>query len=192
MIAVLSEFLRHFQVYRRSPSAAVWSFHAWVNGYWQLRRCNEVGAWVRVNGRLRVRNYGSMTVGDKARFHADGARSLFTTLAGGELHIGSRTFVNYGADIAATRLVHIGDECLIGTHCSILDNDFHDLHDRNRVPEARPVWIGDRVWIGNRVMILPGVTVGDGAVIGAGSVVTRDVPARTVVAGNPARIIKEL
>ena len=57
---------------------------------------------------------------------------------------------------------------------------------------ARPVRIEDNVWIGGGAILLPGVTVGDNSVIGAGAVVTRDVPANTVVAGNPARVIREL
>ncbi len=52
--------------------------------------------------------------------------------------------------------------------------------------------IGDQVWIGGRAVINPGVTIGDNAVIASGSVVTKDVPANTVVGGNPARILKEL
>jgi lipopolysaccharide O-acetyltransferase len=55
---------------------------------------------------------------------------------------------------------------------------------------AKPVTIGHRVWIGENVSILPGVTIGDGAIIGAGSVVTANVNANTIVAGNPARVIK--
>ena len=55
-----------------------------------------------------------------------------------------------------------------------------------------PVTVGNDVWIGGGVTILPGVTIGDGSVIGAGSVVTHDVPPHTLVAGNPARIIREL
>ena len=51
--------------------------------------------------------------------------------------------------------------------------------------------IGDNVWIGDKATVLPGVTIGDGAVIAANAVVTKDVPAFTVVAGNPARIIKQ-
>ena len=57
---------------------------------------------------------------------------------------------------------------------------------------AKAISIGKHVWIGGGAIILPGITVGDEAVIGAGSVVTKDVRAKTLVAGNPARIIKEL
>lgn len=58
-------------------------------------------------------------------------------------------------------------------------------------PHTQPVVLGDRVWIGAGAIILPGVIVGDGAVVAAGSVVTADVPSQTVVAGNPARVIRE-
>jgi maltose O-acetyltransferase len=115
---------------------------------------------------------------------------VLATFPGGVLEVGDRTFINYGVDIAATKLVHIGSDCLIGTHVIILDNDFHGITDRERVPEARPVIIANNVWIGNRATILPGVTIGEGSVVGAGSVVTGDIPARSVAVGNPARVIK--
>lgn len=57
---------------------------------------------------------------------------------------------------------------------------------------ARPVRIGDQVWIGGSVVINPGVSIGDGAVIGSGSVVTSDQPARSVAAGVPARVLREI
>ena len=57
---------------------------------------------------------------------------------------------------------------------------------------ALPVVIEDDVWIATDVVILPGVTISRGAIIGAGSVVTKDVPAKSVVAGNPARLIRNL
>ena len=56
---------------------------------------------------------------------------------------------------------------------------------------SKPVHIGNHVWIGRSAIILKGVTIGAGAIVGAGSVVTRDVPARSLVAGNPAKVIKE-
>jgi acetyltransferase-like isoleucine patch superfamily enzyme len=133
-----------------------------------------------------------MIVGERVQIFSHHARSVFTTFERGRLIIGDRAFINYGVDIAATGLVAIGADCLIGTHVSIIDNDFHGVVDRQRVPASKPVIIGDNVWIGNRAIILPGVTIGEGAVVGAGSVVTRDVPARTVVAGNPARVVREL
>ena len=68
-----------------------------------------------------------------------------------------------------------------------------DAQERNKGTEkALPITIGDNVWLGGNVTVLPGVTIGEGAVVGAGSVVTRDVPPRTVVAGNPAHIIRSL
>ncbi|WP_216086794.1 DapH/DapD/GlmU-related protein [Ferrimonas balearica] len=61
---------------------------------------------------------------------------------------------------------------------------------RDGVEWARPVTLGDDVWVGGGAILCPGVTVGDRAVIAAGAVVTKDVPADTVVAGNPARVIR--
>lgn len=58
--------------------------------------------------------------------------------------------------------------------------------------EAEPITIGNNVWIGGSATILPGVSIGDNAVVGAGSVVTRDVAPNTVVAGNPAKVIRQI
>lgn len=57
---------------------------------------------------------------------------------------------------------------------------------------SSPIVIGDNVWIGGGVIICPGVTIGDGTTIGAGSVVTKDIPARCVAVGNPARVVKRI
>jgi maltose O-acetyltransferase len=89
-------------------------------------------------------------------------------------------------DEAMPWLVEIGDETIIAPQAYLLAHDASTkLHlDRTRVGRVR---IGRRVFIGARAVILPGVSIGDGAIIAAGSVVTRDVPDRTLVAGNPAR-----
>lgn len=108
----------------------------------------------------------------------------------GRLEIGKGTFLNEGARIACELAVTVGRDCQIGWDAIITDSD---QHARAGLGEAtRPVVLGDRVWVGARAVILKGVTVGDGAVIAAGSVVTRDVPANTLVAGQPARVVREL
>jgi NDP-sugar pyrophosphorylase family protein len=82
---------------------------------------------------------------------------------------------------------------MIASGAYITDSDWHGIYDRierNAVPA--PIRIGNNVWIGDHALVLKGVTIGDNSIVGAGAVVTRDVPANVVVAGNPARIVKEL
>ena len=90
----------------------------------------------------------------------------------------------------------IGANVMMGEDCTIITRNH--MHDRTDIPmnqqgfEAeRPVTIGNDVWIGDRVTILPGVTIEDGCIIGAGAVVTRDIPAYSIAAGIPARVIKQ-
>jgi acetyltransferase-like isoleucine patch superfamily enzyme len=178
--------------YLRQPVETLRKTRDWLRGKWQLRKCTSVGAWTRVTGRVHVRNHGELIIGNRVQILTHFAPSVLVVFRGGRLEIGDGTMLNFGADISATKSVAIGRDCLIGTHVIILDNDFHDLLNKQDRPEARPVSVGDRVWIGNRVIILPGVTIGDDAVVGAGAVVTSDVPSRSVVAGNPARVIRQL
>ncbi len=176
--------------YLRSPRRTVRRLVRFLNARIQLRSCDHLGHWVRLHGTITVSNRGHIDVGERVSFISRPVGSILATFPGGRLEIGARTFVNYGVDICAVSLVKIGRDCLIGTHVTILDNDFHQLTERNRMHESRPVLIGDGVWIGTRALILPGVTIGAGAVVGAGSVVTTDIPERSVAAGNPARVTK--
>ena len=122
---------------------------------------------------------------------------LRTLRFGASLTIGSDSGLS-GTTICAALSVDIGERCLIGADVMITDTDFHPLESKDRRyrseldARARPVIIKDDVFIGARVVVLPGVTIGTGAVIGAGSVVTKDVPAFTVCAGNPACVIRHL
>ena len=89
-----------------------------------------------------------------------------------------------------TFFVTIGNEVFIGPKVNLITIN-HDVNPENRnATYGRPIVIEDKVWIGINSTILPGVKIGYGAIVGAGSVVTKDVPAMTIVAGNPARIIK--
>ena len=113
---------------------------------------------------------------------------------GRHIRVGKRFFANFGLTVLDEAFVTIGDDCFVGpgvhiyTACHSTDPRVRDT----RKEWAEPVTIGDSVWIGGNVTILPGVTIGDNCTIGAGSVVTHDIPANTIAAGNPARVIKKL
>lgn len=116
----------------------------------------------------------------------------FYTDCGKNIHIGENVFINTGCTMQDQGGVYIGDVALIGHHAMIatLNHDF-DPSKRGSLYPA-PVHIGKRVWLGANVTVLPGVTIGDGAIIAAGAVVTKDVQANTIVAGVPAKIVKEI
>lgn len=113
---------------------------------------------------------------------------------GTQIHIGPGTFVNYGLVALDVVEIRIGANCQLANDIQLL-TPIHPLDPQPRREgweAGEPITIGDNVWIGGGAIVLPGVTIGDDSVVGAGSVVTKDVPARTVVAGNPARVIREL
>ena len=109
---------------------------------------------------------------------------------GKNLHLGKNVFINLGCRFQDTGGITIGDGTLIG-HGTTLTTLNHAIDPARRADMSpSPVRIGRDVWLGAGVIVVPGVTIGDGAIVGAGSVVTKDVPADTIVAGVPARIIR--
>jgi acetyltransferase-like isoleucine patch superfamily enzyme len=109
------------------------------------------------------------------------------------LSIGSYCILLPGVRIAAATAIEVGDNCMFATNSYVTDADWHDLYDRTAAPGAtRPVVLGNNVWIGDSAIVCKGVRIGDNSIVGAGAVVTRDVPANTIVAGNPARPVKQL
>jgi len=155
-----------------------------------------------------LENYGNkddLQIG--AYSHIRGQLSIIAP--GGRLTVGHHSFVGPGSRIWAQRSVEIGDYVLIAHLVDIHDSNAHSLNEETRRQEtinlfekrravdwskveSEPVRIEDDVWIGLKSSILKGVTIGRGAVIAAGAVVTRDVPPYVLVAGNPARVIREL
>lgn len=116
----------------------------------------------------------------------------FYTDCGKNLKIGKNVFINSGCRFQDQGGITIGDGSLIG-HNVVLATINHDFNPEKRgdmVPS--PIVIGKNVWIGANATILPGITVGDNSIIAAGSVVTKDVPQNSVVAGVPAKIIKDI
>jgi acetyltransferase-like isoleucine patch superfamily enzyme len=123
---------------------------------------------------------------------------LRTLLPGASIQIGEDTGLS-GAAICAARSVFIGARVLLGADVIITDTDFHPVDQVPRRHGATPapgpgdsVVIEDDVFVGARSIILRGVRVGHGSVVGAGSVLTRDVAPQTVVAGSPARYIRDV
>lgn len=113
---------------------------------------------------------------------------------GCNIKVGENFMANFNLTILDEATVTFGDNCLVGPNVSIY-TACHPLDAQQRatmVEWAEPVTIGNNVWIGGSATIVPGVTIGDNCIIGAGSVVTRDVESNTVVAGNPAKVIKRL
>ncbi|MDE6282966.1 MAG: sugar O-acetyltransferase [Muribaculaceae bacterium] len=116
----------------------------------------------------------------------------FYTDCGLNISIGLGTFINMGCSFQDWGGISIGDNCLIGHNCTICTvNHSKDPAHRGDMT-CQPVTIGNRVWIGANVTILPGVTIGDGAIIAAGAVVTKDVTAKSIVGGVPAKIISTI
>ncbi len=114
----------------------------------------------------------------------------FYTDCGKNTHFGQNVFINSGCRFQDQGGIWIGDNALIG-HNAVLATLNHnpDPQKRGNLIPSRIV-IGNDVWLGANVTVLPGVTIGDGAIIAAGAVVTKDVPARTVAGGVPAKVIK--
>ena len=105
-----------------------------------------------------------------------------------QMRFGEHVFINHSFTAMSIGGIWLGDRVQIGPHVTIV-TDNHDFADRG-VLRCKPVRIGDGVWIGANVTILPGVTMGENAVLAAGAVVTKDVPANTIVGGNPAKVIR--
>ena len=113
---------------------------------------------------------------------------------GQNIYIGDHVFLNVMCTILDCNEVHIGQHVMIGPSVQIY-TAAHQLQAEARIQGwevAKPIVIEDNVWIGGGAILLPGVRIGRNAVVGAGAVVTRSVPANTVVAGNPARVIREI
>jgi acetyltransferase-like isoleucine patch superfamily enzyme len=189
---VLAASLRRL-IYQRNPDYVVAlarrARHVLVARV-RLRRCTSIGQYTQLQGRVRIFNKGTIIIGSKVRIHSTVVPVELAVMPGGVLEIGNNTFVNYGVSISCHQSVRIGRGCLLGTYVNILDNTWHDILDRQKLPPSRPVVLEDNVWLGNRVLVLPGVTIGHDAVVGAGAVVARDIPPRSVAMGVPARVTR--
>jgi acetyltransferase-like isoleucine patch superfamily enzyme len=132
-----------------------------------------------------------------------GAGTLFepgvwiTAPGDARVRIGEGTFLNLNVMVASVELVEIGSHCMFANGCFVTDGN-HRFDDRARpvtwqgFTTKGPTRVGDNVWCGANVVITSGVTIGERCVIGANSVVTADIPAGSIAAGSPARVLKAI
>ena len=155
------------------------------------------GAFVRwpIQGNvLETLREGRLEVGPNTLFEPN----VWLTAPGdARIRIGAGCFLNIGVMVAASDLVEIGDHCMFANGCFLSDAG-HRFDDPGvPVPwqgftSKGPTRIGDNVWCGANVVVTSGVTVGERCVIGANSVVTRDLPPRSIAAGVPAKVMREV
>lgn len=167
-----------------------------------------VGLGTSLSRGARILNAGASSdqicVGRNCRIEGE----LFVFAHGGRISIGDWCFVGPGTRIWSALDLAIGNRVLISHNVNVMDSLTHPLdpekrhaqfrsilergHPKSIDLDERPVRIDDDSWIGAGASILRGVTIGRGAIVGTGSVVTRDVAAHTLVAGNPARLVRQL
>lgn len=191
----MMSLLRRLNAVRRWAINSAWLTEARLRGL-------ELGQGIVLNGRpyfhraagSRIVLSDRICLNSSLRSNPIGCSrpvSLRTMRAGAEIILGPGVGLSSTAICAATR-VEIGEGTFVGADSYIFDNDFHSPVGDWRwggitADNPKPVIIGRGVFIGARAIILKGVTIGDRAIIGAGAVVTKNVPARHIAAGNPAR-----
>jgi acetyltransferase-like isoleucine patch superfamily enzyme len=190
----------------------LWSYLAIRNTVFFARRvffceplfkayCARVGKRVRTGVYLHwIQGKGDLVVGDDVT--VDGKCSITFAARYSDrptLVLGERTLVSHNCTFTVAERIEIGSDCMLASDVFVFDCSGHPVDPAARLrgepapaESVRPVRIGDNVWVGRRATICSGVTIGSGSVVAADAVVTKDVPSNTVVAGNPARIVREL
>ncbi len=164
----------------------------------------EIGRGTKIKGRIERRHpLASVKIGQDSLL----AGVLVVEAENSRLTVGNRVFIGGNSLVDCLRQITIEDDVLISYQVLIMDSDNHSLRASERIGDlkrwrnkeydwslvnAAPVVICSKAWIGARVIITKGVVIGEGGIVAAGSVVTKDVPPYTIVAGNPARVIREL
>ncbi|MFV9505989.1 MAG: acyltransferase [Oscillochloridaceae bacterium umkhey_bin13] len=153
--------------------------------------CERVGHELEVLGSVKIYGDGQFLLGNKVclRSRSHNTIEMFSGV-NARLIIGDQVFVNQGTRIICTKHIAIGNNCLIGDECLLIDNDYHTIS--TRPVRQEPIILEDNVWLASRVIILRGVTIGRGSVIGAGAVVTRSIPQYSFAVGAPAKVFKTI
>ncbi len=165
-------------------------FKAYCTRYGRNLRTGVFVHWVQGRGRILLGD--NVIVDGKCSFTFASRFSDSPTIS-----VGDGTGIGHGCTFTVGREIRIGRNARIAINVRMFDSPGHPANPAARLAglpagdeDVRPIVIGDNVWVGSEAVIFPGVTIGDGAVVAAGAVVMSDVPADTLVAGNPARQVR--
>ena len=165
-----------------------WAIHR------EFARRNAFVRWPVQGNVLEALRDGRLEIGEHTLFEP----MVWITLGDeARLRIGTGCFLNIGVMVAVQELVEIGDHVMFANGCFVSDAD-HRYDDLTRpvtwqgFTSKGPTRIGDNCWFGANVVVTSGVTIGERCVVGANSVVTKDLPARTICAGVPAQVLRQI
>ncbi len=148
------------------------------------------GRNLRVAGRLHIKGPGRVVFGDNVL--VERTVTPWTYAPDALIEVGSNTYLN-GTRFGCKQLIRIGARGILGD-ASITDTDFHSVHVERHTAEApvrvKPVIIEENVWLATSVGVLPGTTIGRNSVVGYGAVCSGTLPADSIIAGNPARVVR--
>jgi acetyltransferase-like isoleucine patch superfamily enzyme len=160
-------------------------------GFFTIVRANKIkiGRYVKI-GAMSAIDTELFTIDDDARINEQvyigGMKTPESALI-----MGKRTIIMQASYINPTKPIIIGDDSGIGGHCLLFTHGSWNSVLEGYPVKFAPITIGKKVWLPWRVFVMPGVTIGDGVVVGADSLINKDIPAHSLVAGSPAKIIKE-
>lgn len=163
---------------------------ALIRGTFFKRKLKLTCKKLKVFGKYQLnRSNCDVSFGDGCTIYPNAKISVVGNDKRAKLKVGTCVAIGNYTQIHAGDSITIGDNTLISWGCTIIDRDYHKFN--SDVENTRPITIGNSVWICCNATIMKGVTIGDGAVVASGAVVTKDVPPNSLVAGNPAKVIKE-
>lgn len=169
----------------------------------KLKKFVNIGSGSQVSHRrLTMKEGCTVNIGENSLIEG----SIIFDRENATVKIGNRTYIGNSLLVCANSIT-IGDDILMAWGITIVDHNSHSVLWGERQDDVMnwihgkkdwscvasvPVTIGNKAWIGFNVIILKGVTIGEGAVVAAGSIVTKDVPPYTIVAGNPAKVVRKV
>jgi acetyltransferase-like isoleucine patch superfamily enzyme len=170
------------------------NFRHWYAEYFLRPECEYLGPWHTIMKPWYVSISGNnIRIGRSFTAIGEPGNRVEIGVWGREHGKGRVEMMSPGSRISASDEVVLGDGVMLANGAYVTDSDWHTIYDRTvRAEEPSPVHIGRNVWLGDGSTVLKGVSIGENSVVAARAVVTRDVPANVVVAGNPAKVVKEL